>query len=156
MELEKLMITLPDGENLITPGHIEENIGISKDFNNIELQKALVKRDHLKAYRIVDHFGQNQKNNPFPVTIAMLYSFFNKVLVYYFLKDKSKMSVATALKINPFFVSDYQMAARVFPPKKAVPIISYLREYDLKSKGVGSVSASPGDLLKELVFKILN
>lgn len=156
MELDKLMITLPEGEKLITPTHIEENIGISKDFNNIELQKALVKRDQLKAFRIVDHFAQNQKNNPFPVTIAMLYGFFNKVLVYYFLKDKSKMSVATALKINPYFVADYQNAARVFPPKKAVEIVSHLREYDLKSKGVGSLSATPGDLLKELVFKILN
>lgn len=156
MELDKLMITLPAGEKMITPSHIEENIGISKDFNNMELQKALVKRDHLKVYRIVDHFAQNQKNNPFPVTIAMLYGFFNKILVYYFLKDKSKMSVAGALRINPYFVSEYQAAARVFPPKKTVDIISSLREYDLKSKGVGSLSASPGDLLKELVFKILN
>lgn len=156
MELDKLIITLPKGEKMISPAHIEENIGISKDFNNMELQKALVKRDHLKAYRIADHFAQNQKNNPFPVTIAMLYGFFNKILVYYFLKDKSKMSVAGALKINPYFVAEYQMAAKVFPPKKAVDVISYLREYDLKSKGVGSLSASPGDLLKELIFKILN
>ncbi len=156
MELDKLIITLPPGDKLITPQHIEENIGISKDFNNIELQKALVKRDHLKAYRIVDHFAQNQKSNPFPVTIAMLYGFFNKVLVYYFLKDKSQGSVASALKINPYFVRDYQFACGVFPPKKTVEIISYLREYDLKSKGVGNLSANPGDLLKELVFKILN
>jgi DNA polymerase III subunit delta len=156
MELDKLIITLPQGEKLITPSHIEENIGISKDYNNLELQKALIKRDHLKVYRIVDHFANNQKNNPFPVTIAMLYGFFNKVLVYYFLTDKSKMAVATALKINPFFVADYQVAARNYPPKKAVDVISYLREYDLKSKGVGSLSATPGDLLKELVFKIMN
>ncbi|HBH49320.1 MAG TPA: DNA polymerase III subunit delta [Bacteroidales bacterium] len=156
MELEKLIITLPEGEKLISPVHIEENIGISKDFNNIELQQALIKRDHLKAFRIVDHFAQNQKSNPFPVTIAMLYSFFNKILVYYFLQDKSKMSVASALKINPYFVSDYQRGASIYPPKKAVSIISALREYDLKSKGVGSLSSTPGDLLKELIFKILN
>ena len=156
MELDKLVITLPPGEKLITPSHIEENIGISKDFNTIELQKALVKRDRLKTYRIIDHFAQNQKSNPFPVTMAMLYSFFNKTLVYYFLPDKSKMAVANALKINPYFVSDYQYAAKVFPPRKAVEIIAYLREYDLKSKGVGSLSATPGDLLKELAYKILN
>lgn len=155
MELEKLIITMPSGENLITAVHIEENIGISKDFNNIELQNALVKRDHLKVYRIVDHFGHNQKSNPLVVTLAMLYSFFNKIIVYYFLTDKSKMSVASALKVNPYFVGDYQRAAKVFPVKKAVEVISYIREYDLKSKGVGNVSTSPGDLLKELVYKIL-
>jgi DNA polymerase-3 subunit delta len=156
MELDKLIITLPQGEKLITPAHIEENIGISKDFNVIELQKALVKKDHLKVYRIVDHFGQNQKSNPFPVTIAFLYGFFNKVLVYYFLKDKSAGNVASKLKINPYFVSEYKRAAAVFPPNKAVPIITYLREYDLKSKGVGALSIPPGELLKELMYKILN
>ncbi len=155
-ELDKLMLVLPEGEKLITPAHIEENIGISKDYNNIELQKALTKKDHLKAFRIVDHFAQNQKENPLPVTMAMLYMFFNKLIVYYFLQDKSKMSVASALKINPYFVSDYMQAAKVFPVKKSVEIISLLRVYDLKSKGVGNISATPGDLLKELVYKILH
>jgi len=155
MELDKLILTLPEGERLITPVHIEENIGISKDYNNIELQKALIRKDHVKAFRIVDHFANNQKNNPFVVTIAILYSFFNKILVYYFLKDKSKMAVASALKINPFFVGDYQRAVSIYPPKKAVEVISLLRQYDLKSKGVGNISATPGDLLKELVYHIL-
>jgi DNA polymerase-3 subunit delta len=155
-ELDKLIITLPEGEKLITPIHIEENIGISKDFNNIELQKALINKDHVKVYRIVDHFAKNQKDNPIVVTITILYMFFNKALVYYFLKDKSKMSVAAALKINPYFVGDYQRAAKQFPPKKSVHIISLLRKYDLKSKGVGNTSASPGELLKELVYCILN
>ncbi len=156
MELDKLMITIPSGEKLITPAYIEENIGISKDFNNLELQNALIKRDHLKAFRIIDHFAHDQKNNPLVVTIGMLYSFFNKIIVYYFLQDKSKMAVASALKINPYFVPDYQRAAKVFPVKKAVEVISLLREYDLKSKGVGNVSTPPGDLLKELVYRILN
>lgn len=155
-ELDKLVITLPKGENLVTPLHIEENIGISKEYNNIELQNALVKKDHLKAFRIVNHFAHDQKNNPFVVTIGVLYSFFNKVLVYYFLPDKSKPAVAAALKINPYFVADYQQAAKVFPPKKAVEVISYLREYDLKSKGVRNVSTDAGELLKELIYRILN
>lgn len=155
-ELDKLMLVLPDSENLITPVHIEENIGISKDYNNFELQKALINKDHLKAFRIVDHFAHNQKDNPLPATLAMLYMFFNKLVVYYFLQDKSKLSVAGALRINPYFVQDYQNAAKIFTPKKSVEVISLLREYDLKSKGVRNVSATPGDLLKELVYRILH
>lgn len=155
-ELEKLQLAIPQGENTITTSHIEENIGISKDFNNIELQKALIKRDALKAYRIAEYFGDNQKNNPFVVTITSLYMFFNKVLLTYFLKDKSKASVATALKVNPFFVNDYLAAARSYSASKTVEIIGLLRQYDLKSKGVGNISTGPGELLRELIFKILN
>jgi DNA polymerase-3 subunit delta len=155
-ELDKLMLVLPEGENLITPVHIEENIGISKDYNNFELQKALINKDHLKAFRIIDHFAHNQKDNPLPATLAILYLFFNKLIVYYFIKDKSRQAVAGALRINPYFVQDYQTAAKIYPPKKSVEIISLLREYDLKSKGVRNVSATPGDLLKELIYKILH
>ncbi len=155
-ELDKLMLVLPVGEKIINLAHIEDNIGISKDYNNFELQKALVKKDNLKAFRIVEHFAHNQKDNPLTVTLSMLYSFFNKLIVYYFLPDKSKQSVAAALRINPFFVTDYQYAAKIFPVKKSVEVISLLRSYDLKSKGVGNVSSTPGDLLKELVYKIMH
>lgn len=155
-ELDKLMLVLPDGEKMINSDHIEENIGISKDYNNFELQKALVKRDHLKVYRIVDHFAHNQKDNPLTVTLSILFMFFNKLVIYYFLPDKSKQAVAAALRINPFFVQDYQYAAKIYPVKKSVEIISLLRKCDLQSKGVGNISTSPGDLLKELVYKILH
>lgn len=155
-ELDKLMLVLPDGEKMINSDHIEENIGISKDYNNFELQKALVKRDHLKVYRIIDHFAHNQKDNPLTVTLSILFMFYNKLVIYYFLPDKSKQSVAAALRINPFFVQDYQYAAKIYPVKKSVEIISLLRKCDLQSKGVGNISASPGDLLKELVYKILH
>lgn len=155
-ELEKLILTLPLGEKNITSAHIEENIGISKDYNSIELQKALVEKNALKAFRIVDHFGRNQKSNPIVLTLTSLYFFFSKVFLYAVLPDKSKQSVAQNLRINPFFVQDYQKAASVFPPPKSVKIIHWLREYDLKSKGVGNLSAKPHDLLKELVYKILN
>lgn len=155
-ELEKLMITLPESLKNITPAHIEQNIGISKDFNNFELQKALTQKDALKAFRIVDYFAHNEKNNPFTLTITSLYYFFNKVLMYSLLKDRSKQNVAEKLRINPYFVSDYQRAAKVYPPSKTFQIIGFLREYDLRSKGVGNLSATSGDLLKELVYKILN
>jgi DNA polymerase-3 subunit delta len=156
MELGKLVITLPPGKNQISAAHIEKNIGISRDFNTLELQKALVNKDTLKAFRIVDHMGFNQKNNPITVTLTSLYFFFNKVFLYAVLEDKTKQNVAEKLKIPPFFVREYQHAASVYPPVKSARIIHWLREYDLRSKGVNNLSATPHDLLRELVYKILN
>ena len=154
-ELDKLVISLPENTK-IKPIHIEEKIGISKDYNNFELQNALIKKDVLKANRIIDHFGKNQKANPFVLTISSLFFFFKKVLIYHFSKDKNPRTVASVLKVNPYFVKDYEMAAKKYNPKKVVAIISYLREYDLKSKGYGNQSATSLDLLKELIFKILH
>ncbi len=154
-ELDKLIINLP-ANSKITTKHIEENIGISKDYNNFELQNAIAKKDILKANRIINHFGKNQKENPIILTINSLYYYFRKVLVYHFTKDKSNRNVAATLQINPYFVKDYQTAGRKYNPKKVVQIISYLREYDLKSKGVDSANTAPFELLKELIFKILH
>ena len=156
-ELDKLIITLPDGEYNITTSHIERNIGISKDYNNFELHKALTQKNVLKANRIVNYFSHNQKANPFVVTISSLYHFYSKVLVYHFIKNKSdRRSVAATLKVNPYFVGDYEKTAKQYNPKKTVEIFSMLREYDLKSKGFNNVSTSQGELLKELVYKILH
>lgn len=155
-ELEKLKLTLPKDEKKINTLHIEKNIGISKDYNNFELQNALISKDVVKANRIVNYFDKNQKSNPITLTITSLYFFFSKILLYHSLEDKSKNNVASALKISPFFVSDYQRAAKSFAMGKTIKIISLLREYDLKSKGSGNISATPGDLLKELIFKILH
>jgi len=156
-ELDKLIITLPDGEHNITTNHIERNIGISKDYNNFELHKALTQKNVLKANRIVNYFSQNQKNNPFTLTISTLYHFYSKVLTYHFLRNKNdRRNVAATLKVNPYFVGDYEKAAKQYNPKKTVEIISMLREYDLKSKGYNNVSTSQGELLKELVYRILH
>ena len=155
-ELDKLMITLPSKNVKITAAHIEENIGISKDFNTFELQKALTKKNVLKANQIIQYFSKNPKENHITQIITSLFFYFNKVLTYHFLKDKSRNQVASALQINPYFVEEYKIAARSYPPKKAVQIISFLREYDMKSKGVGTVSATQEDLLKELIYKILH
>jgi len=156
-ELEKLIITLPDGEFNITTTHIERNIGISKDYNNFELHKALTQKNVLKANRIVNYFGHNPKDNPFTLTISTLYYFYSKVLTYHFIKDKrDRRNVAATLKVNPYFVGDYEKAAKNYNPQKTVQIISLLREYDLKSKGYNNVSTSHGELLKELVYKILH
>lgn len=155
-ELEKLIITLPEKSRNITADHIERNIGISKDYNNFELNKALVQKNTLKANRIINYFDKNQKKNPIAFTISSLYFLFSKVLLYHNIEDKSRKNVASVLGINPYFVPDYELAARQFKPAKLVSIISLLREYDLKSKGFGNVSVPPGGLLKELVYKILH
>ena len=135
---------------------VEKNIGISKDFNVFELQKALARKDVVKANQIILYFAANPRENPLVKIIPILYSYFSKVLTYHYLPDKSKNSVASALSVNPFFVADYQQAARSFPAGKTVSIISLLHEYDLKAKGVNNASASDGELMKELIFKILH
>lgn len=154
-ELQKLQLICTKGTT-ISPEIIEENIGISKDFNNFELRKAIGERDTLKAHRIVNYFAQNPKDNPLVVTISLLFSYFSQILQYHGLTDKSKGSVAKQLKVNPYFVSDYTVAARNYPMKKVSKAISLLQETDVKSKGVGAANVSHGDLLKELLVKIMN
>jgi DNA polymerase-3 subunit delta len=151
-ELDKLLITLPAGKPVITISLIEKNIGISKDYNNFELQKALGEKNILKANMIVRYFADNPKDNPVNLTIASIFSFFTKVLSYHYLTDRSKNNVAAMLKINPFF----ETSAIKYNASKTVQIISLLRTYDMKTKGFGDISTEPGDLLKELVYKILH
>ncbi len=153
-ELNKLTLMLPQGIE-ITPSHIEEHIGISKDYNNFELKKAIGERNVLKATKIVTYFAQNPKDHPFVLTVTLLNMFFTQLLQYHGLKDHSPKSVATTLRINPYFVDEIQTAARNFPMKKVSQIISHLREMDLKGKGVGATNINQADLLKELLVKIL-
>jgi len=152
-ELQKLQLIIKSGEQ-ITPQLIERNIGISKDFNNFELQNAIGARDIKKAFSIVQYFGQNPKNNPMVMTVALLYSFFSKLLKYHALGDKNQ--AARALGVSPYFIKDYQLAARNYPMKKVSAIISSIREVDMKSKGVGAANIEQGDLLKEMLVKIFN
>lgn len=154
-ELDKLMINLPP-KSEITVEHIQTNIGISKDYNVFELQNAIGKREILKANRIINYFASNEKEHPMVMTVSSLYGYFCKLLSYQFLSDKSKTSVAAELGVSPFFVGDYERAAKNFSVGKLKAIFGYLREYDLKSKGVDRGSATEGELLKELVFKILH
>ncbi len=152
-ELGKLFIGLTVGSE-ITIDHIQENIGLSKDFNVFELQDALGTKDVMKANRIVQHFAANPKDNPIVLTNASLYGYFQKVLLYHFIPDKSK--AASALGVNPFFVKNYEIAARNYNTAKLKFIFSHLRECDVRSKGVDNESIEHGDLLKEMVFKILH
>lgn len=155
-EIEKVLINTTDRKNIVLDD-IEKNIGISKEFNTFEFNSAIVKRDVLKANRIVDYFAANKKENPMVLIIGNLNSYFSKLFTYHYLSDKSKSNVAKELKINPFFVSEYELAARNFNFDKTCQVINLLREYDLKSKGVDSTgNTEEGELLKELVWKILH
>ena len=154
-EIGKLCINVPK-KTQINEDHIEKNIGISKDFNVFELQKALGSRDIYKANQIINYFAANLKENPIVKVVSILYGFFSKIMLYHYLKNKSRNEVASALSINPFFVNDFQIGARNYNIKKLAKVISCLREYDLKSKGVESISTSDGDLYKEMIYKILH
>lgn len=154
-ELEKLTLILSKG-TVINPTHIESNIGISKDFNNFELRKAVGEKQIVKVNQIANYFSQNPKSNPLVMTISLLNSFFTQLLMYHGLKDKGKINVAKVLRINPYFINEYQSAARNYPMRKVAQIISLLREADLKSKGVGASNLPHGDILKELLFKVMH
>ena len=152
-ELDKLCILAPKGSE-INASLVEENIGISKDYNNFEFQNAVMNKDVMKANRIIKYFEANPRNNPIIVTLSVLYNLFSKVLIYHGLTDKNPQSVAKNLGVNPYFVKDYQKAAEVYSLKNSVKALNYLREADMKSKGFNNPSTTQADLLKELVYKL--
>jgi DNA polymerase III subunit delta len=154
-EIEKILLNLTVKQE-IAAETIEKFVGVSKDYNIFEFQKSLIQKDGLKANRIINYFAINQKDNPLPATLIMLYNFFSKLLVAHASPDKSEGGLASTLGIRPFFVKDYLMAMRAYSIGKNVRIISYLREADARSKGVESGGMTEGDILKELVFKILH
>ena len=154
-ELEKLQIILPVGST-ISANHIEENIGFSKDFNIFELRKAIGEKNQLKSYKIAQYFSENPKDHPLVMTTGMLFSFFVQLLQYHGLKDKNPKNVAAVLKVNPFFLKDYDVALRNYPMKKVSKIVTLLREIDVKSKGVGANALPQHELLKEMLVGIFN
>jgi DNA polymerase III subunit delta len=154
-ELNKLEIILPKGST-ISPSHIEENIGFSKDFNIFEFRTAIGSKNQYKAYQIADYFAQNQKDHPMVLINGQVFSFFSSLLLYHGLKDKSPANVARVLKVSPYFVNDYIGAAKNYPMKKVSSIIATLRDIDVKSKGVGANALPASDLLKEMLVKIFN
>jgi len=153
-ELEKLMLNVPPGQE-ITLKQIQDNIGISKEYNVFELQTALSKKDTLKANQIINYFEANPKANPIVLVLGNLNNFFTKVLLYHYVKDKTPQNLARELGVSPYFIKDYEQAARSYNYGKTMQIISYLRDYDVKSKGVES-NTGHGGLMKELMFKILH
>jgi DNA polymerase-3 subunit delta len=155
-ELDKLLLTMPTNSNRITPEHVEKNIGISKDFNVFELQAALIEKKTLKANRIIRYFADNKKNNPMVMVLPQLFNLFSNLMIYHYLSDKSQGTVASELKINPYFVKQYEQAAKNYGAWKTMNIISWIRETDARGKGVESNAVNEVDLMKELIFKILH
>lgn len=157
-ELDKLLINLASGTT-VTTKIVEEQVGISKDYNVFELQKALGFKDAVKVARIINYFTANPKAGPLPVVMASLYTYFSKLFLLSELRARSasEQEVLTTLKTKSFFLREYNMALRNYSSGKLAQVIGLLREYDLKSKGVGSLTAArtEGELLKELAFKIM-
>jgi DNA polymerase-3 subunit delta len=154
-EIDKLLLNLKDGQEISTT-MVQENIGISKDFNIFELIKAIGYRNTFKSFQIAEYFAANPKNNPMILTISQLYTYFLKIVAYHKLDDRSTNNAASELGVNPYFLNDYVKAAKEYPLSHCMRNISYIREYDLRSKGVNNVSTNDGDLLKELIYKIMN
>jgi DNA polymerase-3 subunit delta len=152
-ELRKLFILTEKGSE-ITPDSIEKNIGISKDYNLFELYKSLGNKNHAVSFKIIDYFGQNLKENPPAKVIPILFSFFNKIMILHSLEAKTRENIAKEVGVSPSFVQDYLTAANNYPILKTIKVISILREYDLKSKGVEADQISGDQLLKELIIKI--
>lgn len=154
-EVDKMLLNLRVDEE-ISASTVERLVGISKEYNVFELQKALAQRDVVKANRIIDYFGRNAKDNPVVVIVAQLYQYFSKVLLVQASKDQTERGLASVLGVNPFFVKDYLSAARAYPLVKVADIIHAIRRADAQSKGIDTPTLSESDILRELVFAILH
>ncbi|MBE50285.1 MAG: DNA polymerase III subunit delta [Flavobacteriales bacterium] len=153
-EIKKLLIDIEDN-NIVTPELIEKHIGISKDYNIFELQSAIGKKDILKTNLIVKHFAKNQKHYPFVLTISNLFSFFQKTLIFHKIKNTNKNNIANELRINPYFIRDFEISSKNYSIEKLFSIFEILRDYDLKSKGINNPSIKESELLREMILKIL-
>ncbi|QWT87444.1 DNA polymerase III subunit delta [Chryseobacterium sp. PCH239] len=154
-ELNKLKMILKEGE--ILDGTIVENhIGISKEYNIFELQKALGTKNANAAFKIAHFMGKNPKNNPFVMMLASLYNYFSNVIIYQTMAGQSPQTIASQMGVNPYFIKDYAESARFYPLKHATRVISILREFDMKGKGLGAVNMGEAELIRELVYKIIN
>ena len=156
-ELDKLVITLPQGVTRVSPEQIELNIGVSKDYNNYELRSALVAKDVLKANKIIKYFEENPKTNPIQMTLSVLFGFFSNLMLAYYAPEKTEQGIAAQLGLrSPWQAREYMTAMRQYSGVKVMQIIGEIRYCDARSKGVGNSSLSDGDLLRELIYVILH
>lgn len=152
-EIDKLVIAAGNSE--ISLGHVMNGVGISKEYNIFELQKAIIRKDVLLANKIVNYYEANTRKNPVIPVVAFLYSFFSKLLAATECTDKSDKGLVSSLKISPYAARDYTYALRQYPEQKIIGTIGFLKEADLKLKGVNAGSDSEGQILRELIFRIV-
>ena len=163
-EIDKLMLALPVGTKSITDQHIEQNVGISKEFNNFELCNAVAVWDVERAMRIADHFARNPKDNPLLVTVMALYSLFRDMFIINYLRWLAKYKsqpmpsegelMRILKKSNPYAVRELSQQSTRWPNRKVFTVLGLLREYDGKSKGIDTGGMNDGELLRELLLKI--
>lgn len=153
-ELDKIKINLQEGAD-VDAGVIEKYVGVSKDYNVFELQKALIDKNGKKAFEIGNYFGSNSKDHPVTMNVISLYNFFSKVILMHGLGNKPEAEVARILGVNPYFLKDYRKAAQNYGMGQLIKVMRVLRDADAKSKGVGAGNSSENDLYKEMIFGIL-
>ena len=154
-ELSKL-IQLKKDLKEISENEIEKYIGISKEYNNFELRNAISEKNTFKAFQIADYFSKNPNSNPLVVTISMVFDFFSKLLLYHANDSLPDSKKAFIMKINPYYIKEYNRASKNYSIKRVTQVISIIREYDLKSKGSGVKNTSHLDLLKEMIVRIVS
>lgn len=154
-EIDKLIISLPKGES-ISLEHVMSQVGVSKEYNIFELQRAMFKKDALLANKIVNYFEGNTRKNPIIPVVAYLYSLFSKLLAASQASDKSEKGLVSELKVSPYAVRDYTLALHHYSQQKLMENISFLREADLKLKGVNTGSTDEGQIFRELIWRLMN
>jgi len=154
-EIDKLIISLPKGES-ITQEQVINQVGVSKEYNIFELQRAILTKDSLLANKIVNYFESNTRKNPIIPVVAFLYSFFSKLLAASQASDKSDKGLVSELKLSPYAARDYTLALRQYSQQKIMDNISSLREADLKLKGVNTGSTDEGQIFRELIWRLMN
>ena len=156
-EIDKLSISLPQGAKSITPELVEEHIGISKEYNNFELQNAIINKDIYKANKIINYFAQNPKKNPIQMTLALLFSFFSNLMMCYYAPEKTERGVAEFLGLkNSWGVSDYLNAMRNYRAMHVLEVLHLIRLADAQSKGAEGATIPDGEIMRELLYKIMH
>ncbi|MDL1913212.1 MAG: DNA polymerase III subunit delta [Bergeyella sp.] len=154
-EIAKVKILLKEGEWL-DADKIEKYVGISKDYNVFELQKAVVSKDLPKALKIINVMGQNEKAHSIISMISVFFNYFSRVILFHVLRGNSPQVLASELGIAPAFIKDYENSSKLFSLKQATRVISILRDIDLKAKGLGVYQTSDKELMKEMVYKVIH
>ncbi|MBK6978681.1 MAG: DNA polymerase III subunit delta [Cytophagaceae bacterium] len=154
-EINKIKLNLKEDE-AIDATAVEKYVGISKEYNVFELQKALIEKNSKKCFQIIKYFGDNTRDNPITPNLIILYNFFSKVLLLHALKNRPDNELAPIMGVNAYFLKDYKKAAQSYSIGQLMKVIHQIRIADQKSKGVEAGMTSEGDLYVDLIFNILN